>query len=141
MQTNRKGDDQRFGLFGSTLHLYDNLVEVVCGEDSHVEYEGDMYVTTTDLSADQVDEQFDALLAGCKDQEQTERDVQDAIQAESNLLDTDWVENQLSRCALLYGGDSPEYLALFDRRKDLLLQREAWVEVVRNAQEGADDEA
>ncbi len=36
MQTNRKGDDQRFGLFGSTLHLYDNLVEVVCGEDSHV---------------------------------------------------------------------------------------------------------
>ncbi len=66
--------------------------------------------------------------------EAKEQALADAKQAEQNLPDTDWVENQLSRCRRLYGAESIEYANVFARRKDLLLQREAWVEIVINAQ-------
>ncbi len=61
MQQNRKSDNKRFTLFeDGTLHLYDNLAEVEC--DEHVEYEGDLYITKTNLTQAEVEEQFDTLL-------------------------------------------------------------------------------
>lgn len=61
MQQNRKLDNKRFTLFeDGTLHLYDNLVEVECEE--HVEYEGDLYITKTNLTQAEIEAQFDDLL-------------------------------------------------------------------------------
>lgn len=134
MQQNRKCDNKNFELIGSTLHLYDNIVEVISGEDEHIEYDCDMYTVQTTLTGAEVMAQFVALLLTCKEKEAKDKALADARQAEQNLLDTDWVENQLSRCSLLYGVESVEYSNLFARRKDLLLQREAWVEIVRNAE-------
>lgn len=62
MQRNRKSDSDKFTLFeDGTLHLYDNLMQVECEE--HMEYEGDLYVTKTNLTQAEVERQFDSLLA------------------------------------------------------------------------------
>lgn len=128
----RKCDNKTFELFeDGTLHLYDNITEVQM--DETIEYECDLYVTKTKLSETEVKASFETLLAECKQAKAKMQAELDAEQAEQNLLSTDWVENQLSRCEKLYGSESDEYKALFERRKDLLMQREAWVEIIRNA--------
>lgn len=61
MQRNSKSDNEKFILFpDGTLHLYDNLVPVE--REEHTEYEGDLYITKTNLTQAEVEAQFDTLL-------------------------------------------------------------------------------
>ncbi|MFA5453478.1 MAG: tail fiber assembly protein [Candidatus Methanomethylophilaceae archaeon] len=66
MQRNSKSDNEKFTLFeDGTLHLYDNLHEVAA--DESVQYEGDLYITKTSLTQEEVEGQFDSLLAAEKE--------------------------------------------------------------------------
>ncbi len=60
-----------------------------------------------------------------------EQRLMQSQEAQAFLNATDWVENQLSRCERLYGKTSTRYKELFEKRKEILLQREEWVEIVR----------
>ena len=114
MRMNVNDKTERLEL-GNEIELRGNFIETET--ENGISYECDYYRTKNKtLTFEQIHAQETARLA------------------EQNLLSTDWVENQLSRCSLLYGVESTEYENLFARRKDLLLQREAWVEIVRNAQ-------
>ncbi len=130
MHINGKSDNDRFTLFpDGTLHLYNNLHEVQY--EDHTGYEGELYITRTNLTLAEVEAQFDSLLASEKAKWQRQVAKQEAEKAQKLLDDTDWVENQLSRTERLYGKESQEYLELMEKRRALLVQREAWVDTVR----------
>jgi hypothetical protein len=61
----------------------------------------------------------------------SEMALENARQAEKELLATDWIENQLVRCSVLNGIKSKEYTDLLAKRMDLLMQRESWVKIIR----------
>ncbi len=130
MQINSKSDNDKFTLFpDGTLHLYDNLHEVA--REEHTEYEGDLYIIRTELTQAEVEAQFDSLLEVERTKWRKHVAKADAEKAQKLLDGTDWVENQLSRTERLYGKESSEYLELLEKRRALLIQREAWVDTVR----------
>ena len=96
--------------FGNVRELRGNFVEHET-EDG-MQYECDYYRTYGNESFDELHKK------------------EMAKQAQKNLNDTDWVEVQLNRYALVYGVDSEEYKAKLESRKELLAQRMEWEEIV-----------
>jgi hypothetical protein len=115
MQINSKSDNDRFTLFpDGTLHLYDNLHEVA--REDHTEYEGELYITRTELTQSEVEAQFDSLLATEREKWQKHVAKAEAEKAQKYLNDTDWVVAQLGEYQML-GIELPD-------RSDILQQRE-----------------
>lgn len=97
---------------GNIIELRGNFTEVQ--REDGISYECDFY-RTTDKNAT-----FESLYR----KEQVEL-------AQAYLSETDYVEVQLNRYALVYGVDSDEYKAKLESRKALLAQRMEWEAIVR----------
>ena len=92
MTVNRKMDNDKITLFpDGTLHLHDNLHEVTSGEDNHIEYEGDLYITHTDLTLAEVEVQFDGLIAVEREKWRKQVAREEARKAKAYLDSTDWI--------------------------------------------------
>ena len=114
MKMNVTNKQERFEL-GDIIELRGNFTEIIREEE--VGYECDAYRTTDKTMT------FDKM-----------HKMVMAEQAQKNLDDTDWVENQLIRIERIHGKTSDVYQALEAKRMPLLLQREDWVEQVRVAE-------
>jgi len=62
MRYNQKDNDKKFEVFGTTLHLYDNLIPVEIETDNRTEYKGELYAIGTDLQESIIEANFDILL-------------------------------------------------------------------------------
>ncbi len=122
MQINSKSDNDKFTLFpDGTLHLYDNLHEVA--REEHTEYEGELYITRTELTQAEVEAQFDSLLEVERTKWQRQVAKQEAEKAQKLLDGTDWIVAQLGEYQML-GKELPD-------RSDILQQREDARQAIR----------
>ncbi len=115
MQINSKSDNETVTLFpDGTLHLYDNLREVQY--EDHTGYEGELYITRTNLTLAEVEQQFDSLLEVEKAKWRKQVLKAEAQNAQKYLDSTDWVVAQLGEYQML-GKELPD-------RSDILQKRE-----------------
>ena len=113
MKANVADKTERLEL-GNIIELRGNFTEVE--REDGISYECDFYRTTNK------NETFESMYR----KEQVEL-------AQAYLSETDWVEVQLNRYALVYGVDSAEYKAKLESRRALLAQRMGWEAIVRSA--------
>ena len=115
MKANVADKTERLEL-GNIIELRGNFTEVERedGISTGFQYECDFYRTTNK------NETFESMYR----KEQVEL-------AQAYLSETDYVEVQLNRYALVYGIDSAEYREKLESRRELLAQRMEWEAIVR----------
>ena len=115
MTVNRKMDNDKITLFpDGTLHLHDNLHEVISGDDNHTEYEGELYIMHTDLTLVEVETQFDALVAVEREKWQKQVAREEARKAQLFLNNTDWI---CAKCVELGLSPKEEYPEICAKRE------------------------
>ena len=109
----QKTDNDKIVLIGNLLRMYENFEQVEM--DDHTEFRCDMYEMHTELTLEEVDNNFDVLIAQAKETEYRKKLKTDAYVAQAYLDSTDYM---VIKCAEVGLSMLEEYPMQYNKREE-----------------------